>query len=177
MRASHTQRGFTLVEMIVVIVVMAAIFAVGGAALGRAFESYVLTETVTDVDWQGRVALERMLRELREIRSATAADLDLASSTQIWFVDASGNGVCFYRDGATSRLMRSSAATSATCTTATAQPLADNVAAGGLSFAYYDNTGTATVAATQVRYIAITLNVINAQINETYRASLTPRRF
>ena len=170
-------RGFTLIEMIIVIVVLGAIFAVGGLVLGRAFESYSLTTATTDVDWQGRVALERMVRELREARSATTADLDMTSGTQIWFIDRAGSGVCFYRDAATGRLMRSSAASVATCTTASPQPLADNIAAGGLNFFYYRNNGNVAASAAQVYYISLTLNVVDGQINETYRASVKPGAF
>lgn len=177
MHTALYQRGFTLVEMIVVIVVMAAIFATGGMALGRAFESYALTKTATDVDWQGRVALERMVRELREIRTPTAADLDISSTTQVWFVDASGNGVCFYRDAATNRLMRSAAASAATCSAVASnpQPLASSIAA--VNFYYYTNAGGAPLSAAQVYYVAATVNVAAGQINETFTASLVPRRF
>lgn len=169
--------GFTLVEMIIVIVVLGAIFAVGGLVLGRAFESYALTQTTTDVDWQGRVALERMVRELREIRTATAADLDMTSATQIRFIDAAGGGVCFYRDGATSRLMRSADGPLSACGATAPQPLADNIAAGGLNFYYYRNNGNVAAAATQVYYITLTLNVVDGQVNETYRVTVMPRRF
>lgn len=172
-------RGFTIIEMILVIVVVGAIFAIGAAIMGRAFESYRLTREVTDADWQGRVALERMMRELREIRTLTAADLDFSSNTQVWFIDTDGNGVCFYRDAATSRLMRSAAASSALCSAVASspQPLADNIPTGGLNFFYYTNGGGAPAAATQVYYIAATLGVAEGQINETYRATVTPRNY
>lgn len=181
MRARLAQtflRGFTLIEMIIVIVVLGAIFAVGGLVLGRAFESYSLTATTTDVDWQGRVALERMVRELREIRTATATDLDMASNTQIRFVDSTGRRVCLYRDGATSRLMRSTPADFvAACNTANPQPLADYVANGGLNFFYYRNDGNDAATPAEVYYVSVTLNVVQGQISETYRASITPRSF
>jgi len=166
-----------MVEMIIVIVVVGAIFAVGALVLGRAFESYDLTRKTTDVDWQGRVAMERMVRELRQIRSATATDLDIASGTQIRFNDGNGNGVCFRLSGNT--LQRSADGPSSGCGTTSPQPLADNVTS--LNFDYYDNTGTATAVVTAVYYItvrvAVSENSIGGSINETYRVTLQPRRF
>lgn len=173
-------RGFTMVEMIIVIVVVGAIFATGALVLGRALESYDLAQKTTDADWQGRVAMERVVRELRDIRSATVTDLDVSSGVQIWFINANGNGVCFYRDASTpGRLMRSDAASAAACSAVVSnpQPLADNVTS--LNFDYYDNTGTATASA--VYYITVRLavseNSIGGGINETYRATMQPRRF
>jgi len=45
-----------------------------------------------------------MTRDLRQIRSATATDLDVASGVQVRFIDSDGNGVCFYRDRRDDRL-------------------------------------------------------------------------
>src|SRR4030067_388923 len=86
--------GFTMVEMIIFIVVVGAIFAVGALVLGRAFESYDLTQKTTEVDWQRRV------RDLRDIRSATATDL-VFSLTEIGFNDTDGNPACFRLSGTT----------------------------------------------------------------------------
>lgn len=172
-------RGFTLIEMIIVIVVVGAIFTIGAMVMGKAFQSFDLTQRTTDVDWQGRVALERMVRELREIRTATAGDVDISSSTQLWFIDRSGNGVCFYLDGATGRLMRSAAASSVACSAVASspQPLADNVAANGLSFSYFTNAGVATATASQLSYVTFSLSVTDDQISETFRVTVKPRIF
>ena len=168
-----------MVEMIIVIVVVGAIFAVGALVLGRAFESYDLTRKTTDVDWQGRVAMERMVRELRQIRSATATDLAISatSTDPIYFNDADGNPVCFVLSAGS--LRRGVDAPGALSCTTNLQPLADNVTS--LDFNYYDNTGTATAVVTAVYYITVRLavseNSIGGSINETYRVTLQPRRF
>lgn len=172
--------GFTMVEMIIVIVVMGVIFALGGMVLGRAFESYQLTREATNVDWQGRVAMERMVRELRDIRSATATDLWLSGSspaTEIRFNDANGNAVCF-RLSPSNTLQRSADGPTGTCGTTNPQPLADNVAPSGLGFYFYRNDGTPeTTTAANVYYVTVTLQVSEGGINETYRATVQPRRF
>lgn len=166
--------GFTLVEMIMVIVIMGAIFALGGMVLGRAFESYKLTRDATDVGWQGRIALERIARELRDIRSATASDLTIAP-TSISFVGANASSVCFYQGGTGGiQLMRSDG----TCGGATAQPLADNLLiTGGLGFGFFDNAGATTAAVSSVYYVAVTISVQEGDISESYRVTVQPRRF
>lgn len=167
-------RGFTLIEMVIVIVVLGAIFSLGALGLGRAFDSYDLARKTTDTDWQGRVALERIARELRDIRSATAGDLAF-TATEVRFIDIDGNSVCFRQSGTT--LQRSSDGPAGACGTTNPQPLADNVVAGGLNFFYYDNAGNATAAAASVFYITATLQVSEGTINETYRVTVQPRRF
>lgn len=170
-------RGFTMVEMIIVIVIMGAIFAVGSLLFGRAFESYALTRQTTDVDWQGRVALERMVRELREIRSATATDLSVSatSTNPIYFYDADGNPVCFVLSSG--RLRRGVDAPGAGGCATSLQPLADNVTANGLNFYYYKNDGTATSTPSEVYFVTVTLAITEGDISETYRATVQPRRF
>lgn len=170
--------GFTLVEMIIVIVVVGAIFGLGAITLGRAFESYDLARKTTDTDWQGRVALERIVRELRDIRSATAADLSFPAgfpANNIRFIDVAGNSACFVLSG--SSVQRGDDGPAAGSCATNLRPLADNVVANGLNFYYYTYGGSVSTAATNAYYIAVTLQVTEGVINETYRATVLPRSF
>lgn len=175
MNSPPAQAGATLVEMIIVIVIFGIVMSVGVLVLGRSFESYQLTREVTNVDWHGRVALERLTRELREIRSATAADLGFtaASATELKFTDGGGNNACFYLSGG--RLMRSVDGPAGTCGSTSPQPLADSVS--GLTFNFYQSDGSNATLATNVFYIAVSFTVTVGQINEPYRVSVKPRRF
>lgn len=170
-----TASGATLVEMIAVIVIFGIVASVGVMVLGRSFESYQLTREVTNVDWHGRVALERLTRELREIRSATATDLGFTATpaTELKFVDSAGNNVCFYLSGG--RLMRSADGPTGTCGTTLPQPLADNVSA--LNFYFYQGDGSDATLATNVYYITANFTVTVGQVAEPYRVSVQPRRF
>ncbi len=94
------RRGWTMVELVVVIVILGSVAAIGTGLLSSIFRSYFATRDMTSSDGQARAAFERMTRELRQVRSATATDLDVASATQVRFTDTDGNGVCFYRDAA-----------------------------------------------------------------------------
>jgi len=180
--ATRLMSGMTLVEMIIVIVIVGAIFAVGSLVLGRAFESYDLTQKSTDVDWQGRVALERMARELRDLRAANTSDVLIpASSTNPFrFRDAEGNRICYFLNG--SNLMReqdtSTAAVSGmTCAVASSQVLADNVT--GLDFFCYRNDGTTAAVGQEalLDYVTVRVAVANGSVSETYRVTVQPRGF
>ena len=109
-------RGLTLIEMVAAFVIFAIVATVASTLMSGMFRSYFLARDITNSDSQVRVAFERMTRELRQIRSPIAADLDIASAAQVRFFDIDGNGVCFYRDAVNNRLMRSSDGPSTTYT-------------------------------------------------------------
>ena len=168
--------GWTLIELLTVIIILAVVAAVGARLMSSIFQSYFAARDITNSDAQARVAFERMTRELRQIRSATATDLDMASAVQVRFIDMDGNGVCFYRDAATNRLMRSADGPATACGTTSAQPVADFVS--GLTFFYYLNDGiTTTATVASVYYVTVRVNVQDNDVSDTLRATIHPRNF
>ena len=168
--------GWTLIELLTVIIILAVVAAVGARLMSGMFRSYFAARDITSSDAQARVAFERMTRELRQIRSATATDLDVASAAQVRFIDTDANGVCFYRDAATNRLMRSADGPATACGTTSAQPVADFVS--GLTFFYYLNDGaTTTATVASVYYVTVRVNVQDNDVSDTLRATIHPRNF
>lgn len=167
-----------MVEMIAAIVIVGIVFGLGAIVLGRAFESYALTQDAADVDWQGRVALERIARELRELRSAAGTDLAFTGNpmAKLQFVTADGGGVCFYLAGV--RLMRSADAPGSPCGTTNPRPLADGVT--GFQVRLFKNDGTGLVvppdSLSQAYYFTVELSVGAGSLAEAYRLSVQPRR-
>lgn len=158
--------GFSLVEMIVVIALMAILFSIGATLLGRVFTSYFTARDVTDAQWQGLIALERMTRELRLARSATSADLSISPTTQITFTDLDGNTIAYSLSG--TALTRSTGGTPMT--------LADKISA--LDFFYLQNDGlTGASTAATVSYITVRLRIVDSDYDETLRATVQPRAF
>lgn len=151
--------GFTLVELVLAILILAIIFAILAPVLKTGFNSYFLRLDTVQADWQGRVALARATRELRDIRSP--ADLTIAPSTQITFVDTSGNTIQYSLSG--DKLMRNTA------------ELASGVSA--LSFSYLTSSHTATVTASDVHYIVVQFTEQQGQATATYRTTVNPRGF
>ena len=171
---SRPARGWTLIEVLTVLIILAVVAAVGARLMSSMFQSYLAARDITNSDAQARVAFERMTRELRQIRSATATDLDMASAVQVRFIDMDGNGVCFYRDAATNRLMRSADGPATACGTTSAQPVADFVS--GLTFFYYLNDGiTTTATVASVYYVTVRVNVQDNDVSDTLRATIHPR--
>lgn len=158
--------GFTLMEMVVVIVIVGIVFAIGSLIISRGFTAYFASKDITNADWQARLALERMTRELREIRLATGgAELNIASATQISFTDIGANVITYSRAG--NSLMRN------------AQVLADNVSALGFAYLQSDGATAATVATVGTTYyIAISVTVAqDATTTNVYRTTVAPRAF
>jgi hypothetical protein len=144
-----------------------------------------MTQKVTDIDWQGRVALERMVRELRNIRSDTDLTMSATSTDPIFFADASGATACFCYESVSKTVRRGTSvapscgtggvAPTANCGATATQPLADNVVANGLNIYYYTATGATAATASQVQMIALSLAVTEGTISTTYRAGVQPR--
>src|SRR5512140_4023468 len=61
------QLGFSLVELIVVIVVLGIVASMGAVVVRDGMFGYLRGREITSADWQGRLALERIARELRDI--------------------------------------------------------------------------------------------------------------
>lgn len=76
-------RGFSLIELVLVVVILGTIAAFVGPMLSTALEAYDTTEASTATYGKMRYALERMAREIREVRRSTAdtANFDISAMT------------------------------------------------------------------------------------------------
>jgi prepilin-type N-terminal cleavage/methylation domain-containing protein len=163
--------GFTLVEFVVSIVLLGIVATIGAKFMSSMFSAYFESRDVTSGDWQGRVAFERITRELREIPSRTG--LVVSPTTEITFVGSDGNTTRYYR--ASNVLRRQN------ITAGTDQPLADNATA--ITFEYLTNNGIATTATTaSVCYVTAVLTIQSTSgttttFNDTLRATVQPRNF
>lgn len=164
--ARHRRRhgGFSLMELVMVIVIVGIIFAIGATLLGRVFQSYASTREIGGAEWQGVVALERLSRELRHMHSRTY--LVMSPATEITFAD---------NDGATARVFLNGTALTLS-TGGVAYPLADGI--GSLGFFYLRNDGqTAATGSANTHYIAVRLTVQDGDYSETLRSNVHPRSF
>ncbi len=163
--------GFTLIEVVMTLIVMGVLATIGASVMSRGFLSYFVGREIAQDDAQGRLALERMARELRNVRST--ADLTIGVQDQISFTDVDGNPIA-YRRNASSQLERSQNGVAGTYL-----PLADNVSALTISYLHTDGfiaepyTGSATL----VYYITVELTVKTSNVNATYRSTFKPAVF
>ncbi len=155
-------KGFSLIELIVVIVIIGIFTAIGSQILSKAFSGYFDNKYLIEADWQARLALERMQRDIRAIRSP--ADITTAGASNLVFIDTSGNTITYSLSG-TSLDRQTNAST--------VQVLADGIQS--LTFSYYDENDAVTGTAANVRYITISLHVTLNNTNFTVMTSVYPR--
>lgn len=152
-------RGFSLFELIMVLVVLGIISAVAAPFLSASFQSYFIGRDIAETDGQARVAIERLSRELRSIRAA--ADLTITSASDITFVDVDGNSIryCMGAVGGCPGLIGE--------LTRNTQPLATGITA--LSFSTLSLAGAV--------YITVTFTATQNTISKSYQATISPRNF
>jgi prepilin-type N-terminal cleavage/methylation domain-containing protein len=150
------QCGLTLIEMIITIVVLGALGALGASMFVDAFRASSMVNSGQATADQARYAVERMGRELREVKYANGYQLTsgVASGVNtVTFVNGSNVTVTIARSGAQLNLAYSSPAVSAT--------LANNVTNFQLDFKQLDNS--AATSTSDVRFVVITLTVRDAE--------------
>ena len=154
------QRGFSLIELIVVIMILGIIAAISSKVISKGFTAYFNSRNIIDADWQARSALEFMTREIRAILSPLS--ITTASAGVLTFVDINNNTITYSLSGTS--LMRNGTGN---------QILADGIQS--VTFTYFDNTGATTATLVNIRYITISLNVTLNNTNFTVSTSVYPR--
>jgi prepilin-type N-terminal cleavage/methylation domain-containing protein len=156
------QSGFSLIELIIVITILGIISVMGSNILSSAFQGYLDNKNLIDSDWQARLALERMQRDIRAVRST--ADMTTAAASQLVFTNTAGNTLTYALSGTNLTLKVNSNA---------AQVLANGVQS--LGFSYYDRNGASTATLTNIRYITISLNITLNNTNYTVNTNVYTR--
>ncbi len=156
------QNGFSLIELITVIVILGVIVAMSSLLLSQGFNAFFNTANIADANSQGQLALERMSRDIRQIRSPS--DITTATSTQLSFNDINNDAISYTLSGSNLTLTQNS----------TTQILA--VGINSLTFTYYDQNGATPPASTAAtRFIKVTLTVTQNNANFTVSTSIYPR--
>jgi prepilin-type N-terminal cleavage/methylation domain-containing protein len=161
------ERGFSLLELVLVIVLFGTLGATAAPLLRQGLQAYLTGRDIAETDWQARVATERMTRELRAIRAP--ADLTAASASDITFVDIDGDSIRYCQGGvggcpgAAGELMRNGA------------PLASGI--GALAFSFLSRAAGATGAPASAFYVSVTFTATQNDVTKSYRTTVSPRNF
>ena len=139
------ERGFTLIELVVLIVVLSALGMIGAPILKATYTCYVAERDALAVDSQAQVAMDRMAREIRMVDPATITTF--TSSTLSFH--ANGSSVSYSRN-AQGRLLRNS------------DVLAVGVSA--LTFSYLRQDGSQATLTSQIWKIQFGLQFSVAQL-------------
>ncbi len=79
-------RGFTLIELIIVIIVLGVLGTMGANFISQAFKGFAASDARMDIYEEGKTALERMEREIRNA-IPNAVNLPAASDLQLGIID------------------------------------------------------------------------------------------
>lgn len=161
---THNEAGFTLVELVLVIILLSIVSAIAAIPLMEGARAYTSTEVRTDLTNQGRLAIERMAREIRTIRSRTAADLPgCCSASTLSLVDTAGTAIVYTSDGVN--------------VTRNGVVLA-SAGAVTLNFSYLQQDGvTPAGLPTQVWVIQVDMTDSRGGETQAYRIRIHPRNF
>lgn len=141
-RLFNLQHGFSLIELIMVIVIIGAISLILAPIIFIGIESWDYIHTRTDLINDARMAMHRMVREIRG-----AKQIDTNYLTDIVFTNVNDETVRFFQDEDV--ILRNE------------DELVENVSVNqGLQFKYYNTNGEETSDKEEVKLIKIKLILI-----------------
>jgi prepilin-type N-terminal cleavage/methylation domain-containing protein len=153
------QHGFTLIEVIVVLVVLGLLTAVGSFGLERAMDGYTLAQANAESTQKAQNALDRITIELANITYNTGLsryNVSAGTTNSITYTANFGGADETHTINQNVSLIRFDNNDNL--------PLTDRVAPNGLQLTYFDGNGTAvgaTAADMRLIGIALTIQVVN----------------
>lgn len=176
-RPACSRKGFTLLEIIMVIVLLGIVSVVTGALLFQGTRAFQVMDVRGDLKSSGTAAIERMTKEMRQIRCTSAGSTCTAQSNDITnmtagelrFVNSNNEGRGFRVSSGNLLLRLGSTAGDPEYT------LSGNAAS--ITFDYLKKDGTAASVSTDIWTINVTLSLANGQETINLMASVHPRNF
>ena len=159
-------KGFTLIEVIIVIVIVGIISTVAAMIILEGAKSYTIEDSRSNLHYQTRLGMERMAREIRLIRSRTAPDIPTMAANTIRYTDIQGIQMGFRLTGTTLERTQDNGTTW--------QPLATGVTA--LTFTYLQQSG-AVATATTLWYVTIAITAQQGADTLNMSTRVYPRNF
>ena len=162
-------RGWTLVELIMVMVIIGILAAFIGPVLLNAIKAYDRMQVTLNTYGKMRYAMERMAREIAAVRrlAADTTDFDVTTMTASMFT-------FFKEDGTQVTLALAGTDLNLTYAATGTGLLADRV--GALTFAYYRGDGVTVAAnATELAFVEVSMTVTDGTTNYPNRVRVALR--
>ena len=140
-KPKHNPAGFTLIELVLVIVLIGIMVGLSAPFISTMIDAWMCNRTERDLVFNARLALNRLVREMRMANNITGFN-----SSFINFTDVFNNSISFYQSG--SCLYRNNNELSSKL---------DSL--NGLDFTYLDINATPTSNVTNIRMVRLKLNL------------------
>jgi prepilin-type N-terminal cleavage/methylation domain-containing protein len=151
------QAGFTFIELIIVMVLLGILAAAGSTMIADAMTAGRLSTLSDSSGSQARYAIERIARELREMEFGTLGyEITTMQATSLSFTKKDGTVVSITSAAPNLNMQYSPGATAA---------LTNQLSS--IAFAYYDIDALTTTSVNDVRFIQVTLTVVNTDTGAT----------
>ena len=171
---TSNSRGFTLIEAIITIVIVGIISSIAALIILEGMKASSKEQNLSEAHYQARLAMERMAREIRLIRSQTAGDIPTMAATDLIFCDVTGKAVEFQLSGTALNRRES----------ATCSPFAwggwNALSSSGtnpMTFTYLDSAGAGGATAANLWFVDINLTDTQGSESLQMRTRVHPRNF
>jgi len=156
--------GFTLAELVMVIVILGILGAFVGPVVFNAIRSYEIVQKSTNTNAKIRYSMERITREMRDIRRqiTDSAALDVPSMT--------ASSMAFFKTDGTRVVLNGAGNVVNLAYSTLTGMLIDQVQAGSFSLAYFEQGGS-TIAGT-----AASISFVQVSMTLTDGAVVVPAR-
>jgi prepilin-type N-terminal cleavage/methylation domain-containing protein len=166
MTAKRRQKGVTLIEMVMTIVIVGILAGIGAVYIKGVVDLWDFWSFHSDIVSQGRIAEMRMARDIRQVKNDTS--VLIADRSQLQFKDANDLTIGYSLNGA--NLMRNS----------------DILASGvtNLTFSYFNATSSpltplplSAAGRSDISLVGIVLTIVSGNQNKTLATQVYPRNF
>jgi len=136
-------QGFSLIELIIVIVLMGIVCGIPLQILSQSYKNYYTAKAIIVMANTTNIAVNTIMREIRN-----AQGLSSIEATTITFINQQGQTVEIYLEG--TQLLQS-------INSGTANVLCNNVSL--FNFGYFNSTYTSTTTAGNVTYVTLNISI------------------
>lgn len=159
------EAGFSLVELIIVVVILSILSIGFGRFMAKSVEGWTWTEDQADNSATARLALDRVAREVSAMPQP-ATSVSTMTATTLSFTGSDGSARSFSWSGTPGAPLTFSLA-------GTGHPLVE--AADSVAFSYLDSAGNSTAAAATLWRVVVTVVTGNGAHRTTYRTGIHVR--
>jgi prepilin-type N-terminal cleavage/methylation domain-containing protein len=164
---TSNSKGFTLIEAIITIVIVGIISSIAAMIILEGMTASSKEQNLSNAHYQARLAMERMARETRTVRSQTVADIPTMNAANFQFTDIQGIQMGFRLNTGNIQRTQDNAVTW--------QTLATGVTT--LNFGYLQQDGVTPATATTLWFVVIDMTDTQGADSLPMRTRVHPRNF